>query len=73
MFTAIVLICIQGSNISNENCITIDRQELVATEKECQSSIVTALDLGIFNHTDAKGRSWNAVDWSCVRWNSVTT
>lgn len=73
MFTAIVLICIQGSNVSNDSCITIDRQELVATEEECRSDIRIALNAGIFNYTDAQGRKWSAASWNCVEWNSQTT
>lgn len=72
MFTAIVLVCLSGEFKEPNNCYTFTNEAISETVEECNTDIMTGMDLKLFEYEDPeRGQRWEPVDFTCVNWNGM--
>ena len=67
MFTALVLICLNGD--INDKCFVSKHPVVFETKESCMEMIVMGVRSGIFsgNDPDTK-KKWYPTEWECVDW-----
>lgn len=71
MFTAIVLVCLEGYIPAPSVCYTYTNERISSTAEECKAAIAQGISLGAFEYQDPeRGEYFKPIDFYCVNWSA---